>query len=147
MSCPHCGHNMLDGFKFCHHCGKSISIVTAAPELAYAPVKPKEPLAPVVEEPPEEEDAAEEAGENAYTWLSAGKVFILELLCHIPVVNFFLLAVMAASRHDGAAREYARGKLLAAMTVLILFLLAALTVVLLLAFDVIEPIYMGRWRS
>jgi hypothetical protein len=77
---------------------------------------------------------------------SPGKVFILELLCYIPVLNFFLLAIMSVARYESAARVYARGKLLASMTVLIMFLLAALTLVTLLAYDIIEPIYLGRWR-
>jgi hypothetical protein len=145
---------MLDGFKFCHRCGKSITIAAAAPELAYEPAEkndylPKETEEVLLDELLEElpgvpPDADREEKERR---LSAGKVFWVELLCYIPVLNFFLLIIMATSGREGTMREYARGKLLASMTFLILFLLAALTVVLLIAFEIIGPIYLGRWRS
>jgi hypothetical protein len=143
---------MLDGFKFCHRCGRSIIVTAAAPDAAVTAAEPTAPLPVAAEKSPEftaAEAAADAADEEVKEGgeLSAGRVFLLELLCCIPIVNFFILAVMSSSRHENVLREYARGKLLASMTLLILFLLAALAVVLLLVFDVIEPIYLGRWRA
>jgi hypothetical protein len=140
---------MLDGFKFCNHCGKSIGIAAAAPETALAPVKPDLPAPAEDEKPLWETEEDEEYGveeEDVRPDFSAGKFFIFEVLCRIPVLNFFLLAVMASSRHESVMREYARGKLLATMTVMLIFLCAALTVVLLMVFEIIDPIYLGRWR-
>jgi hypothetical protein len=148
---------MLDGFKFCHHCGKSISVATASPELTFASLKkPDLPqdisrlisaddeILPEIEELP----ADVPVRFSEYNDFSAGRVFIVELLCYIPIFNFILLAIMSTMSDGGresSLREYARGKLLAAMTVFIFFLLAALTVIILMAFEVIEPIFLGRW--
>jgi hypothetical protein len=163
---------MLNGFKFCHHCGEAVSVVTAAPEITAAEPAPEpeenlflpsgpaeESGAAVMAEPetvqtqtapepdagpyPEPQTGTEEEG----GYVPAGRILILELLCAIPVLNFFLLVFMASSGRRSFLREYARGKLLALMTLTLLLLFAALTVVALMYFEVIEPIYLFRWGA
>ncbi|MCL2003506.1 MAG: zinc ribbon domain-containing protein [Oscillospiraceae bacterium] len=150
MICAHCGHHMLDGFKFCHHCGQPAAASVPEPEPAYIPALPEEPLPDGLEDMPGEEPAGlaepPSVPSDADGGISAGRVFCMELLCRIPILNFFLLVIMATGGRGGALREYARGKLLAAMTVWIVVLLAALTVIFLIALEIIEPIYLGRWR-
>ena len=148
MRCSHCGLTMLNGFKFCHHCGKSISVATAAPELIV-------PAAPPVETPGPlpEPDAAEPLPEEAYTdsefpqpRITVGGMYLFELLCRVPILNLFLLAIIASSGRESPMREIARAKLLAMLTVVAIAVFAAMLVVLLMYMDIIEPIYLGRWR-
>jgi hypothetical protein len=149
--CTRCGLVLLDGFKFCHHCGTGVNIAAAAPELA-RPVPEEEPLLPIEPIIPAE-DAAEEAEEPeagpglAEGDVSAGRMFILELLCYIPLLNVILLAAISAAGRRTPMREIARGKLLAMMTATLVFLFAALIIILLMYIDVIQPIYLGRWRG
>ena len=148
MLCSNCGLVMLTGFKFCHHCGTPISVVPAAPELTKASVseRAEEPLAPEASEDAVL-DVSTFAGIPAESGVSAGRMFILDLLCYIPVLNLILLAVMSASGRGSPMREIARGKLLAMITALLVFLFAVLILVLLMYLEVIEPIYLGRWRT
>jgi hypothetical protein len=152
--CVNCGRGLLNGFKFCHHCGRQISIVTASPEMTPlpppppaedVPVLPAEPgITPEQTEAPEEAEMPEE--EPTAGDISVARIFLLELLCFIPIVNFILLAVLSASGRATYLREFARGKLLALMTFTLIILTVALAVVLLMYTGVIEPIYLGRWR-
>ena len=148
MLCTRCGLVMLDGFKFCHHCGTPVSIVTAAPEPVVAAPEQTEGNAPLPE--PIEVVNAEEtpaAGPDlADADISVGSIFLLDLLCYIPLVNLILLAVMASSGRGTSLREIARGKLLAMMTVTLIVLSAALILILLMYTEIIEPIYLGWWR-
>lgn len=149
MICAHCGHNMLDGFKFCHRCGRPISSVTAAPELVTAktPVQADPAVKTDLPEKTEENSGEKIIAEEAVlSGLPAGRVYLLELLCYIPVFNLILMAVMAASSKPSPQREFARGKLLALTTFTFLLLLTVLIVILLIALDVIDPIYLGRWH-
>lgn len=236
MLCSHCGHAMLDGFKFCHHCGKpggasvppdripdvkpddaqaqgSLSgapeesvvpeePVTEAEKTADVPVQPEEPIPeqPLWDEPhiytaPHEEADSratpppsppqpyntptpppEPVPDSAPAPIpdpepfkpvqqveqppimqfsedmrrgevpSTGKLFFLELICYIPVLNFLVLVFLSASRKQYTA-NLARGKLLAMMTVLLVILIAVLTLIVLMYYNIVPPIYLGRWRT
>jgi len=98
---------------------------------------------PEAEEASEIEDFYEEPSRSEIT---VGGMYIFELLCRIPILNIFLLAIIASSVREGAMREIARAKLLTILTVTVLFLLAALTIVLLMYMEVREPVYLGRWK-
>ena len=147
MLCSNCGLVMLTGFKFCHHCGTPINVVTAAPELTVTapPERAEEPPGPVIADAAAE--TAEDRPREADGGVSAGRMYILDLLCYIPVLNFILLTVMAAAGRGSPMREIARGKLLALVTALLVFLFAVLILVLLMYMEIIEPIYLGRWRT
>jgi hypothetical protein len=140
---------MLNGFKFCHHCGKSISVATAAPEVAVsAPVKKPAVPEPEAENPLTGEEGSETDAEteNPPPRITVGGMYIFELLCRVPILNLFLLAIIASSGRESPMREISRAKLLAMLTVIAVLIFAALIVVLLLYIEVIEPFYLGRWR-
>jgi hypothetical protein len=191
---------MLNGFKFCHHCGRTVNSPSAAPELT-AQIPPREAAMPELQTPPQEtampelqippqeaavpelqtppreaakpepelkpESAQEtEPGPEASETdpfdsvimglykdrrrpkpeITVGGMYVLELLCRIPILNIFLLAIIASSTRENPMREIARAKLLTLLTVAALILLAALIVVFLLYADIIEPFYLGRWN-
>ena len=162
MRCEHCGLTLLNGFKFCHHCGRTITVTAAAPELA-AQISEQNPESepmlktefgavleselitePEAEEASEIEDFYEEPSRSEIT---VGGMYIFELLCRIPVLNIFLLAIIASSVRDGPMREIARAKLLTILTVTLFVILAVLTIVLLLYTETIEPFYLGKWKK
>lgn len=58
MQCPYCGNRLLDGFRFCHHCGKAVLSSAPAEEptpepAAVLPEPLPEPPDTVVPEEPE----------------------------------------------------------------------------------------------
>jgi len=74
MYCITCGHFVLDGYKFCSHCGTSTSSVTQTqtqpeiqqetqPEVSSYEYYPYEEI-PLPEAPPVYEEQAEEIAEN-----------------------------------------------------------------------------------
>jgi hypothetical protein len=139
---------MLDGFKFCHRCGKPIHIVVTAPELLRPPPAKEQP-APLPEPQtlwPLTEDGSDEEEISETGTFSTVRIFLIELLCYIPIVNFIVLGIMSASAHDTPLRIYARGKLLAALTVFLILLLAALLIIALLFTGVIDHIHLGIWK-
>jgi hypothetical protein len=115
---------MLGGFDSCHHCEAPLGITTETPDA----------VVPVTDEP-----------QKTHPQITVGGMYLFEVFCRIPLINVFLLAIVASSVHESPMREISRAKLLTMLTVVIFFLLLALTIVMLMHLDVIPPIYLGRW--
>jgi hypothetical protein len=98
---------------------------------------------PVCDEAAPDDDCGEEGPRPRIT---VGGMYIFELLCRIPILNLFLLAVIASSGRESPMREISRAKLLAMLTAAAFLIFAALIVVALLYMEIIEPFYLGRWR-
>ena len=135
--CIHCGLTMLGGFDSCHHCEKPLAIA-AEPTSEVVPFtdKPTEPFY---------DDTEYTAAKTPNPQITVGGMYLFEVFCRIPILNVFLLSIVASSVHETPMREIARAKLLTMLTVVVFFLLLAVTIVMLMYMEVIPPIYLGRW--
>ncbi len=166
MQCPHCGNRLLDGFQFCHHCGKaamSAPVPEETPPLFEPEPSPFDTEAPVFIPPEDagpEETEIQDSGlvdslpvspENdshkaePAAFFTERRLFLLELLCYVPILNIVVLAVLATSAKSPLRAKMAQMKLLAMMVVIVILMIVALTVIALIAADVLPPLYLGRW--
>lgn len=168
MQCPHCGNRLLDGFQFCHHCGKaamSAPVPDETPPLFESEPAPFDTEAPEFI-PPKNAGPEDEAPENQDSdlveslpvspenysqkaepaaFFTERRLFLLELLCYVPILNIVVLAVLATSAKSPLRAKMAQMKLLAMMVVIVILMIVALTVIALIAADVLPPLYLGKW--